>query len=113
MCRFSYAEFIIHSSSFVKGPNLTLLFIPTSPVALHFVQRMGQISADGSQRPALGRHQCPLLFPLVTGYDGHRTAHEFTYSIFRGWPVEAITLFHSHPSGSIFFRSEVAREIGT
>lgn len=36
-----------------------------------------------------------------------------TYSIFRGWPVEAITLFHSHPSGSIFFRSEVAREIGT
>ena len=41
------------------------------------------------------------------------SAHEFTYRIFRGWPVEAITLFHSQPSGSIFFRSEVAREIDT
>ena len=80
-------------------PRLTALFAPQIasfareiPEILKF-QKKHRLLTHTFQGRA-GGTLFPLLFPLVTGYDGHRTAHEFTYSIFRGWPVEAMMLFH-------------------
>lgn len=60
----------------------------------------------------LSVHSVPLWFLKVFLTTSATYPAKAPY-ITLGWPVEARTAFHTQPSGSIFFRVETAREMGT
>ena len=47
------------------------------------------------------------------GETGREGVLDYAQRISCGWPVDARTLLHNGPSGSIFFLSDTARLIGT